>query len=113
MYITITYVKLKKRRYFFILSYRAMKITLQTRKEKGFLQMKNTGWGYMHYTVSAWESPEDLKRFSRQGAHLDAMKKSNTIASEVGTYTYSGDSLPDWKTAKEMVHSKAKIVTFS
>ena len=111
MYITITYVKLKKRRYFFILSYRAMKISLQTRKEKGFLQMKNTGWGCMHYTVPAGEHLEGLKRFARQGAHLDAMKKSKTIASEVGTYT--SDSLPDWETAKEMVLSKAKIITFS
>ena len=113
MYITITYVRLKKRRYFFALSYRAMKITFQTRREKGFIQMKNTGWGYLHFTISAWETLEDLKRFSKQGAHLEAMKKSRTIATEVGTHTYASDVMPDWKTAKELVLTQAKIVSFS
>lgn len=113
MHITITYVRLKKWWHYFPLSYRAMKITLQMRKEPGLVAMKNTGWGYLHYTLSAWETPEDLKRFARRGAHLDAMKKSRDIASEVGTYTYEGDGLPDWKTAKARVMENAKVIRFT
>lgn len=113
MHIAITYVRLKKWWHYFPLTYRAMKITRQMRQEPGFIRMKNTGWGYLHYTMSAWENAEDLKRFARRGAHLDAMKRSSDIASEVGTYTYEGDRLPDWKTARARVLEQANITRFS
>ena len=113
MYITITYIRLKKWWHYFPLTFNAMKITMQMYKEKGFVKMKNTGWGYLHFTISSWQNEEDLRRFAHSGAHLNAMKKSKTIAHEVGTYTYKAAALPDWKTAKDLVLTQGKIFSFS
>ena len=74
--------------------------------------MKNTGFGYMHYTLSAWQSEEDLKRFAKSGAHLDAMKKSKEIATELATYTYQGEEMPDWTKAKALLLEKGKLLKF-
>jgi hypothetical protein len=112
MVITVTSIRLKKWWLYFYLTFLAFKITMQLRKEKGFIKMKNTGFGYLHFTLSGWETEEDLKRFYRGGAHLNAMKKSAAIATEVRTYTYPGDHLPGWKEAKELLIKKGKALAF-
>lgn len=110
MFVTVTSIRLKKWWHFFRLSYYGMLITRQLKKEKGFLRMKNTGFGLLHYTLSAWESEEDLKRFYKLGAHLDAMKKSAKIASETKTFTYQTDKFPEWKEAKKLLSENGKVL---
>ncbi len=110
MYVTVTSIRLKKWWYFFRLSYHGMHIMRQTKSEKGFLLMKNTGFGLLHYTLSAWESEEDLKRFYRQGAHLEAIKKSPRIANETKTFTYQTDKFPGWKEAKMLLKENGKVL---
>jgi hypothetical protein len=110
MFITITSIRLRKWWGYFYLTSLAFKITLQLRKQKGFIKMKNTGFGYLHFTLSCWETEEDVKRFSRDGAHLNAMKKSSALATEVRTYTYQSDQLPKWKEAKQLLLEKGKIL---
>jgi heme-degrading monooxygenase HmoA len=83
------------------------------KNEKGFLKMKNTGFGLMHYTLSAWETEEDVKRFYKQGAHLDAMKKAAFIATETKTYTYPAAKFPGWKEAKKLLQEKGKVLKWS
>ena len=73
--------------------------------------MKSTGFGYLHFTLSAWEMEENLKQFAREGAHLDAMKKSSAIANEIRTYTYQSDQTPDWAEAKQLLSEKGKVLT--
>lgn len=53
MIIVVTSIKLRSLFGFFRLSYQGLKIMRQTRQQKGFVSMKNTGFGYMHYTLSA------------------------------------------------------------
>src|SRR5436190_890330 len=110
MYITITSIRLKSWWRFFQLSSRALKITQQLKSQKGFIRMKNTGFGYLHFTLSAWEREEDLKQFYKQGAHLEAMKKTATIATETRTYTYQNEVLPNWKEAKWLLSEKGKVM---
>jgi hypothetical protein len=112
MYISITSIRLRSLWQFFHLSYLGMNIVKQIRKEKGFLKMKNTGFGYLHYTITSWESEEDLKRFYKTGAHLKSMGESANLATEIGTYTYQSDQFPDWKEAKSLLQEKGKILTF-
>ena len=112
MFVTITSLKLRRLRDFFKLSYRGLKITLQARREPGFIKMKNTGFGYWHYTVSAWETEADLKNFARAGAHREAMRASAEISTEIRTYTFESDRLPDWKTGKRLIFEKGKIISF-
>lgn len=88
------------------------KIQKQAKSEKGFIKMKNTGFGYDHFTLSAWQSEADLKRFARSGEHSTAMKHTRELATEVRTYTYSSDTLPDWSNAKKLLKEKAKVLKF-
>jgi hypothetical protein len=112
MIITVTSIRLKSVWSFFTLSYHGLKISLQAKKEKGFIKMKNTGFGYLHHTLSCWESEEDVKRFARSGAHLEAMKQSQRLASEIRVYTFSGDELPDWKQTSRLLEEKGKSFVY-
>jgi hypothetical protein len=111
MTITITSIRLRSVWYFFKLSWHGFKITLQLRKVPGFIKIKNTGSGYLHYTITAWESKEMMQNAMREGAHGEAMKKSATLATEIGTYTYESDEFPTWKVAKEMIQ-KGKLIKY-
>ncbi|MEO8512112.1 MAG: hypothetical protein ABI543_01000 [Ignavibacteria bacterium] len=82
------------------------------KSENGFIKMKNTGFGYDHYTLSAWKTPEDQKRFAKRGAHLEAMRQTGKIATEVMTFTYNSESFPGWKEAKELLQGNSKVYKF-
>lgn len=112
MIVTVTSLRLKSLWDFFKLSYRGLQIVRQTKGQKGFVTMKNTGFGYLHYTLSAWESEADLKEFAKTGAHLVAMKKSKEIANEISTYTFESSQLPSWKEAKSLLSEKGKTLKF-
>lgn len=64
---------------------------------------KKQGFWTKHYTMTLWNSEEELKDFAKSGAHLDAMKESSKIAKEIRTLTIDADSLPNWKDAKQML----------
>ena len=113
MIISVTSIKLRKLWYFFRLSLHGIKVVRQTKNQKGFIQMKNTGFGYYHYTLSIWETKEDVKNFSKSGAHLEAMKESKAIATEIGIYTYDTDKIPNWNEAKELVKEKGRVLKYS
>lgn len=76
---------------------------------KGF---KKQGFWTSHYTMTLWESEEDLKNFARSGAHLEAMKVGARIAKEVVTLTIDADSFPRWKEAKKMLKEKGKTLKY-
>ena len=113
MIVTVTSIKLRSVWLFFRLSAFGFKILKQLKTEKGFIKMKNTGFGYDHYTISSWQSEDDLKRFSRSGAHSEAMKQSRKMATEIRTYTYKAESFPGWKEAKELLKNNAKVLNFN
>lgn len=89
-----------------------MHIVRQTKTQKGFVKMKSTGFGYNHYTLSVWNAEKNLKEFSRSGAHLDAMKKSNSLASEIRIYTYQSETVPSWGEVKKILGEKGKVFSF-
>ncbi|OQW48887.1 MAG: hypothetical protein A4S09_13035 [Proteobacteria bacterium SG_bin7] len=113
MVVTITSLKLRHLWGYFPLTYLALWVTLQVYKQKGFIKFKNTGFGYDHYTLTAWESEADMKSFSRTGAHVDAMKHAKKLAQEVRILTYKSNALPSWKEVKKLLAEKAdRVVTF-
>jgi hypothetical protein len=112
MIVTVTSLKLKRLWGFFYLSYLGLKITLQMKRERGFIKMKNTGFGYLHYTLSAWESEEDAKRFARSGEHLKAMQTGHNLATEVKIYTYEAEKFPNWAEAKNLVLEKGRTISY-
>ena len=112
MHVTVTSLKLRSFWGFFKLSFYGLKISQQAKAEKGFIAMKNTGFGLMHYTLSHWQSAEDLKRFAHSGQHMEAMKSSAKLATEIRTYTYESAIMPDWATAKTLLTQKGKLLQF-
>ncbi len=96
MFVTVTSLRLKSLWGFLRLSWLALKITRQLKAEKGFIKMRSKGFGKLHFTLTQWQTEEDLKRFAQTGEHLIAMKESAKLASTIITYTYPSDSFPDW-----------------
>lgn len=110
MKVTVTSLELKGPLKFFALSYRALQIVKQL-KSSTCKEYRSQGFWTKHYTMSLWNSEEELKEFARSGAHLDAMKQSKAIAKEIRTYTYDSDTLPSWKMAKKIL-KKARVIKF-
>ena len=112
MVITVTSIRLKRLWHFFKLTYLALHIVRQLKGQAGFINMKNTGFGYWHYTLSVWESEAQAKRFARAGAHLEAMKVGKDIAHEVRIYTFQSDRIPSWKEAKQLLLERGKVTHY-
>jgi hypothetical protein len=112
MTITITSIRLRSVWYFFKLSWHGLKISLQVRKVPGFIKLKNTGFGYLHYTISAWESKELMQQAMREGAHGKAIKKSAGLATEIVSYTYESEEFPSWKVAKDLIQ-QGKVIQYA
>lgn len=110
MKVTVTSIELKGPFKFFTLSAQALKIIRQL-KATQCRDFRKRGIWTKHYTMTLWNSEEELKQFARSGAHLEAMKRSREIAKEIRSVTVEMDALPDWKTALELL-AKAKPITF-
>lgn len=80
-------------------------------KATQYKEFRKKGIWTKHYTMTLWNSEDELKEFARSGAHLDAMKKSKSLAKEIRTLTYDTDRLPTWKEAVRML-DQAKVLRF-
>ncbi len=56
--------------------------------------------------MTMWYNDEDMVAFARSGAHLEAMKKSKSIAKNIKAITITADKMPEWKAAKKMVNTQ-------
>lgn len=107
---TITSIELKGPIKFFSLSIQALHIIRQLKKTQ-CKSYKSKGFWTKHYTMSLWNSEEEMKSFATNGAHLQAMKSSAEIAKEIRTITVDCENLPSWKEAKAMLQ-KGKVIRF-
>ena len=105
MKVSITSIELKGPLKFFALSSSALQIIkqLKTTQCKAF---KKKGVWTTHYTMTLWNSEEELKQFAHSGAHLEAMKISKKIAKEIRTISIDADQLPSWNEAKLLLKSQ-------
>ncbi|PCE64006.1 DUF3291 domain-containing protein [Sediminicola luteus] len=110
MILSITYIRLKSLWHFFELSRYALHSVRQLKKGP-CKKYKSTGFGLHHYTMSLWESEEDLKEFATSGAHKKAMQKSAKIAKEIHVLStpHSLDKLPTWTEAKTALKNDGRI----
>lgn len=112
MIVTVTSLKLRSLFGFFRLSWNGLQISRQAKSQPGFLRMKNTGAGYLHFTLTAWKDEAALKAFSRSGAHLAAMKQAKTLAQEVRVHTYTSEQFPTWTEAKRLLSEKGRAISY-
>ena len=90
---TITYIRLKSPYKFFILSYKALQIIKQL-KSTNCKEYRSKGFWTKHYTMTLWNNEEEMHSFAKSGAHLEAMKNSKKIASEIRTISITAEELP-------------------
>lgn len=107
---TITSIELKGPLKFFALSSSALQIIRQLRTTN-CKDFKKRGIWTTHYTMTLWNTEDELKHFASSGAHLEAMKAGKRIAKEIRTVTIDADSLPNWKEAKRIL-KKAKAIKY-
>ena len=112
MVITVTSLRLRSLFGFFPLTLNAIAVVRQIRKQPGFLGMKNTGFGYMHYTLSSWESAEAAKAFAHSGAHRESIRKGGALAEEVRVHSYEAAAMPGWAEAKRLVAEKGRVFPY-
>lgn len=112
MIITITSLRLRRLFGYFPLTYTALGIVRQIRKQPGYIRMKNTGFGYLHYTLSAWESEAAAKAFAHSGAHAAAMRQAAKLATEIRVLTYAAEALPGWAEAKRRIASEGRLIAY-
>ena len=107
---TITSIELRGPFKFFALSATALKILKQLRATN-YKDFKKKGVWTTHYTMTLWNTEEELKEFAHSGAHLEAMRNSGKIAKEIRTITIDAEILPDWDEAKKLLEN-AKVFKF-
>lgn len=108
---TITSIELKGPLKFFILSSNAYKILKQL-KTTECKQVKTIGFWTKHYTMTLWNSEDELKAFAHSGAHKEAMKLSSKMAKKIATYTYDTETLPNWQEGKALLAKHGKLIKF-
>ena len=109
MIVSITLIKLRSPFQFFRLSLHGLHIYKQL-ENSACLSKQNTGFWKTHYTMTAWKSKSDIDAFYKNGAHLDAMKETQTLAEELRFIVYESDTLPSWKEAKEKVMKEGRVI---
>ena len=75
-------------------------------------QYKNTGFWTKHYTMTLWSDEKEMQDFVKSGAHLEAMKTSAEIASEIRVITIDSDVLISWKEGKDLLEKTPNVMRF-
>ena len=64
--------------------------------------------GIMH-TLTVWNCRDDMLKYVRSGAHLEAMKNTKKVASYAKTYSYESDTIPTWAEARKLWEENGRI----
>lgn len=110
MYVSITSLRLKTPFHFFALSLHALRIRKQLNASP-CVRAKFKGFWLTHYTMTLWKSKEEMESFARSGAHLEVMKRSGKIASEIRTITVDSMNLMPWNEAVSLLR-KGKVIHY-
>lgn len=111
MILVITCIELKTPWKFFQLSIHAMHIVNQI-KGSQCVALKKLGFYKKHYTMSLWRNRDEMSQFSRNGNHLEAMKKTASMAKEVRTFVIEAGEFPKWSEAKSLLTQKGKLLRY-
>lgn len=107
---TITSIELKSPFNYFTLSFRAWRIMKQL-KTANHIDFRKRGVWIKHYTMTLWQSENEMMKFTKSGAHKEAMLSSQSIAKEIKTITIDANKLPSWSMAKQLL-TEGKVITF-
>jgi len=103
MYISITNLQLKSiwKLWTFI------KYNRQIKTSKEVLSVDTKGISLTEfYTLTSWDSKEDMLAFMRNGAHAVAMKVSAQFSKKITVHGYEVDQVPAWDQAIYKLNNK-------
>ncbi|MCL6273727.1 DUF3291 domain-containing protein [Muricauda sp. 2012CJ35-5] len=112
MILVITSIHLRSPLLFFRLSMNSFRVLNQL-KGTPCINYKSTGFWTKHYTMTLWRNKEDLKSFAHSGNHLLAISKSKSLAKEIRVATLKAGEFPNWKVAKSVLQTDAKVYKYA
>lgn len=63
---------------------------------------------YNFYTLSAWDSVENIKSFLKSEPHLSAIRVTKRIAKSANTRRWESDNFPSWEEAFRLLNENPK-----
>lgn len=109
MYISVTGLKLKARRHFIKFWRHAIPSFKQAEAAEGNVYSAVKSVDGYHHTITVWKTKKDMKRYVLSGAHLDAMRQFDEIATGKIT-AWEGDDIPTWDEALARWHREGSHV---
>jgi heme-degrading monooxygenase HmoA len=98
MYISVTRLQLKSVWKIFQFHKFNGGVQRQVKTAKGIISINTKGTSFTNfYTLTSWESKEDMLAFMRNGAHAIAMKNSSKFAVKITTKGYESTFTPAWE----------------
>lgn len=109
VYVSIT--GLKVRRFWQIATFwrHAIASMNQARRADGCLSAEARTINGIHHTRSVWRNRAAMLEYLRSGAHLEAMRLFNKIATGK-TFGFETTEVPDWNTVHALWHDKGNEV---
>ena len=74
--------------------------------------VKTHGFWKNHYTMTLWDSEEDMNDFYRSGAHLEAIKDARRMSSEIVLLRLEADGFPAWSEVKPLLWQEGRKYRF-
>lgn len=105
MFISVTRLRIKRKRKLPIFFWHTIKSIIQSKKAEGLVHssFEKEGWD-TYWTLTVWENKDCMKAFHNKGNHLKAMKISRNIADELEYINWEADNIPTWNECKERLH---------
>ncbi|MGD7044742.1 hypothetical protein [Jeotgalibacillus proteolyticus] len=105
MYITVTRLHLKGISKIPKFSWYTYKSIRQLNKAPGIISAAYKSEDYCTYwTLTAWESVDNMRAFRNHGSHLKAMKASGKLADELNYISWEGDKIPSWSVCMQKLN---------
>lgn len=76
------------------------------------LSVKTRGIWKNHYTMTYWDSYEDMRDFAKSGAHKEAMKMSKILAKEIQVLSFEQDDAPSWQDVRKFLKEDGSIYRY-
>ncbi|MFS0785260.1 hypothetical protein ABC345_02625 [Shouchella sp. 1P09AA] len=106
MIVSVTRLHIRSVRHLPIFAWLTLRSHIHIREAKGLVQSSYHKEGlFTYWTMSIWETEEDMKAFRNQGAHLEAMRCSRQLADELQYVRFEVET-PDiqWEACKQRLH---------
>lgn len=106
MIVSVTRLHIRSVRHLPIFAWLTLRSHFQIKKSNGLIKSSYQKEGFFTYwTMSIWESADDMKAFRNRSAHLEAMKRSRQLADELQYVRFEVET-PDihWEACKERLH---------